>query len=312
MLERACHPMITGQIGIFALGDAAHGFFEFTLRPGADALALAIALECVKEPRSTVGGANRVIGFRPSLWRTIAGDDTPEDVHDFERDIRGPDGFVIPATQADIWIWFAAASYDIVFDLGRAANAAATPFATLARETTGWSYRHNRDLTGFEDGTENPTLDEAPEIVLIPDGKAGAGGSVLLFQQWRHDGTSFGALAEPVQEQVIGRTKADSIEFDDMKMPADSHVSRTKVNAGGKELKIFRRNVPYGDVSDHGTLFIGFSADQGRMHRMLEQMAGLEGPRDALTRYTTPLTGAYYFVPSIQTLRRLCPPEEQT
>jgi putative iron-dependent peroxidase len=37
---------------------------------------------------------------------------------------------------------------------------------------------------------------------------------------------------------------------------------------------------------------------------MLESMAGLEsGARDALTRYTRPLTGAYYFVPSANLLR---------
>jgi putative iron-dependent peroxidase len=36
---------------------------------------------------------------------------------------------------------------------------------------------------------------------------------------------------------------------------------------------------------------------------MLESMAGLaSGERDALTRYTRPLTGAYYFVPSIESL----------
>jgi putative iron-dependent peroxidase len=34
-------------------------------------------------------------------------------------------------------------------------------------------------------------------------------------------------------------------------------------------------------------------------------MAGLtDGVRDELTVYTTPLTGAYYFVPSTQSLRR--------
>ena len=36
---------------------------------------------------------------------------------------------------------------------------------------------------------------------------------------------------------------------------------------------------------------------------MLESMAGLKsGARDALTRYTSPLTGAYYFVPSTESL----------
>lgn len=300
--------MVTGQTGIFALGDAAHGFFEFKLRPGVDPQALAGAVESVHEPRSTVGGANRVIGFRPSLWRKLAPGDAPAGMHDFEREIRGTDGFAMPATQADLWIWFAAASYDVVFDLGKEAIRSLAGCATLEREVAGWSYRHNRDLTGFEDGTENPTLDIAPEIVLIPEGP-GAGGSVLLFQVWRHDGNTFVDLPVAAQEKIIGRTKPESIELDEAVMPEDSHVSRTTVEIDGTERKIFRRNVPYGTVSEHGTLFIGFSADQQRMHRMLEQMAGIDGPRDALTRYTTPLTGAYYFIPSIQSLRGFSPPE---
>jgi len=301
--------MITGQVGIFALGDAAHGFFEFSLKPGADPQAFASAIESVKEPRSTVGGVNRVIGFRPSLWRKLAPDDVPENVEDFAAPIEGPGGYVMPATQADAWIWFAAATYDIVFDIGQEVVTCAAPFATLVRETTGWSYRHNRDLTGFEDGTENPTLDQAPEIVLIEDGKPGAGGSVLLYQLWRHE-TTWTTLGQDAQERVIGRTKPDSIEFSEATMPADSHVSRTTVNVDGNELDIFRRNVPYGQVGEHGTVFIGFSADQKRMQLMLEQMAGINGPRDALTRYTTPFTGAYYFVPSIQSLRRFTPPDD--
>ncbi len=302
--------MRTGQAGIFALGDAAHGFFEFTMHAGTEALELAKAIESLPGPRSTVGGVNRVVGFRPSLWRALAPEDAPGGVRDFDAEIRGADGYAMPATQADVWIWFAAASYDIVFDFGKMTLASLSPYAKLVREVRGWSYRHNRDLTGFEDGTKNPALDAAPEIALVEDGRPGAGGSVLLFQQWRHDGKAFDRLPVREQEAVIGRTKADSVELEGDAMPADSHVQRTTVDEGHGELKIFRRNVPYGTVEEHGTLFIGFSADQERMHRMLEQMAGVGGPRDALTRYTTAQTGAYYFVPSIQALRRFAPPED--
>jgi putative iron-dependent peroxidase len=42
---------------------------------------------------------------------------------------------------------------------------------------------------------------------------------------------------------------------------------------------------------------------------MLESMAGLvSGERDALTLYTRPLTGAYYFVPSAESLLRVSGP----
>ncbi|MFL6429568.1 MAG: hypothetical protein ACJ71S_15080 [Acidobacteriaceae bacterium] len=69
---------------------------------------------------------------------------------------------------------------------------------------------------------------------------------------------------------------------------------------------IFRRKMPYGNVHDHGTMFVGFGADQKRLSRMLDSMAALiTGTRDALTRSTQPLSGSYYFVPSVESLRRL-------
>jgi putative iron-dependent peroxidase len=103
---------------------------------------------------------------------------------------------------------------------------------------------------------------------------------------------------------VIGRTKLDSVELDDR--PEESHVARTDQDRFGK---IFRRNMPYGTVTDHGTMFVGFSAEQRPLATMLESMAGLDGgDRDALTRYTRALTGAYYFVPSIESLRRVAGP----
>ena len=99
----------------------------------------------------------------------------------------------------------------------------------------------------------------------------------------------------------MGRTKRDSIELENK--PSDSHVARTDQDAFGH---IFRRNMPYGNFADHGTMFVGFSADQKRLSKMLQSMAGLvNGTRDALTRYTESLSGSYYFVPSVESLRRL-------
>ncbi len=305
--------MPSPQTGIFALGDSAHYYLEFALDPGAtDAVAVQTVVD-VHEPHTTVGGVNLVIGFRPELWRRVAPNDAPRDLHGFNAELRGADGYTMPATQADIFLWIAGASYDVVFDLAIEAIDAIKPVARLVRELSGWSYRHSRDLTGFEDGTENPSLLEAPDVALVSDGLPGAGGSVLLFQQWRHDTDAFRALSLAAQERVIGRTKPDSIEFDAAAMPRDSHVARTKLIENGEELPIFRRNVPYGTVSEHGTLFVGFACDQHRLHRMLEQMAGVgDGVRDALTRFTTPLTGSYYFVPSLTALARFATPSDES
>ncbi len=101
----------------------------------------------------------------------------------------------------------------------------------------------------------------------------------------------------------MGRTKRDSIELENK--PASSHVARTDQDVFGN---IFRRNMPYGGVENHGTVFVGFSATQKPLARMLDSMAGLlNGTRDALTRYTQPITGSYYFVPSVESLRLLRP-----
>jgi porphyrinogen peroxidase len=207
----------------------------------------------------------------------------------------------MPATQHDAVVWLSGSSYDVLFDMGRTVIHDLAGVASLTEETSSWSYKHDRDLTGFIDGSENPTLLEAPADALLPEGVPGAAGSVLLLQKWKHDVAAWEALPVARQEQVMGRSKPDSIEFENK--PSDSHVARTDQDVFGN---IFRRNMPYGTVDNHGTVFVGFSSDQKRLSKMLDSMAGLvNGARDALTRYTQPFTGSYYFVPSVESLLRL-------
>jgi porphyrinogen peroxidase len=288
------------QSGIFALGTAAHAYLEFDASQGTPASDVVRAIASLREPRTTMGGVNLVAGFRPETWRELLPDDAPVELAAFDEDIVGVEGFVMPATQHDAVLWLSGSAYDVIFDVARAAIAELAGVASLADETSSWPYRHDLDLTGFIDGTENPTVIDAPELVLVPDGEPGAGGTVLLLQKWVHDAAAWESLPVPSQEAVIGRRKSDSVELED-KRP-DSHVASTDQDRFGK---IFRRNMPYGTVSDHGTMFVGFGAAQRPLAAMLESMAGLAGgTRDALTRYTRPLTGAYYFVPSIEGLRQ--------
>jgi putative iron-dependent peroxidase len=289
------------QPGIFALGTASHAYLEFDASDGSAARALVGAVSSLREPRTTMEGVNLVAGFRPELWREVAPDDAPAAAEGFNVPVTGPNGFAMPATQHDAVLWLSGSAYDVIFEVSRMAIRALAGVAAVAEETSSWPYRRDRDLTGFIDGTENPTLIDAPELAVIGEGEAGAGGTVLLLQKWAHDAGAWEALSDADQEQVIGRRKADSVELEDK--PADSHVASTDQDRFGK---IFRRNMPYGTVTDHGTMFVGFSADQRRLAAMLESMAGATGgSRDALTRYTRALTGAYYFIPSIESLRRI-------
>jgi porphyrinogen peroxidase len=288
------------QAGIFALGTASHAYLEFDLDRGTAGVDLVAAISALREPRTTMGGVNLVAGFRPELWREAAPEDAPTDASGFAEDLVGPDGFVMPATQHDAVLWLSGSGYDVIFDTARATVGELADLASLAEETSSWPYHHDLDLTGFIDGTKNPTLMEAADAALIPSGEPGAGGTILLLQKWVHDAGAWESLPVADQERVIGRTKPDSIEPDPV--PPDSHVGSTDQERFGT---IFRRNMPYGTVSDHGTMFVGFSADQERLSAMLESMAGLRsGTRDALTYYTRPVTGAYYFVPSSDGVRR--------
>jgi putative iron-dependent peroxidase len=295
--------MSTPQGGIFALGTASHAYLEFDVHEGRGK-ELVTAVSSLREPRTTMGGVNLVAGFRPELWRSVVPAGAPEQLQGFVEDILGVEDFVMPATQHDAVLWLSGGAYDVIFEVSRNAIAALAPLASVAEETSSWPYMHDRDLTGFIDGTENPTLVDAPELVLIPEGSAGASGTILLLQKWMHDAAGWESLSVRDQERVIGRQKLDSVELDPK--AHDSHVARTDQDTFGK---IFRRNMPYGTVTDHGTMFVGFSATQQPLASMLESMAGLQGSvRDALTRYTKALTGAYYFIPSADALRSVADP----
>jgi putative iron-dependent peroxidase len=292
--------VISPQTGIFALGTSSHAYLEFDLVEGARPAAAVTRVASLREPRTTIGGVNLVAGFRPELWALVAPDEAPTGATGFNTPLTGPAGDVMPATQHDVVVWLSGADYDTVFDLSRSVAVALRGVADPAHEIVGFQYHHDLDLTGFIDGLENPTLVEATNVALIPEGEPGAGGSVVLLQQWEHDGDAWESLPVAEQEQVMGRRKADGAELDPA--PVTSHVGRTDQEEFGK---IFRRNVAYGSLTRHGTIFVGFCRDQGTLQAMLESMVGARaGAIDRLTTFAHPITGAYYVVPSADALAK--------
>lgn len=286
------------QLGVLAFGTTNHAYLELDRHPHVEPRALATAVEVVKNSVLTGAGCTVVVGFRPEVWRQISPAACPAGLQGYDDPVSGDDGFTMPATQRDLVVWVAGGSRDVVFDAAAAAVAELADVASVVEESEGWTYQHHRDLTGFEDGTENPPLVEAPEVALVPSGQPGAGGTVLLLQRWRHDAAAWGALPVHDQERAIGRTKVDSVELDPK--PATAHAARTDQDEVGK---IVRCNLAYGSVSEHGTMFVGLSRDREILQQMLVRMAGIGGqPRDELTRYTSAETGAYYFLPSLDAL----------
>jgi Predicted iron-dependent peroxidase len=162
--------MSAPQNGIFALGTASHAYLEFDLCSDATGSDLVDAIASLREPRTTMGGVNLVVGFRPELWRQVEPAAAPADVAGFNAPIVGVDGYVMPATQHDAVLWLSGIAYDVIFDTARDAIAVLADLASVADETSSWPYQHDRDLTGFIDGSENPTLNEAADVALIPRG----------------------------------------------------------------------------------------------------------------------------------------------
>ncbi len=299
--------MTLPQFGIFAQGTVAHEFLEFELRPDVDLSAVGAVLERLRMPAVAAGGVNIVLGFGADLWRAIDPDDAPEDLAPFQPlGVLG--GHHAPASQHDLWLWINGGTPDVVFEHARAATQTLAPSFVVASDRTGFVHRDSRDLTGFIDGTANPILLEAPEAALVPDGSRGAGGSHVLTMRWVHDLDAFDRLSQDQQENVFGRTKPDSIEFVGARLPTNAHIARVQIDDdAGEEIQIYRRSVPYGTTLEHGINFLAFAADRARFDRMLARMFGPndDGLHDRLADFSRPVSGAYYFAPSLSVLARL-------
>lgn len=298
--------MSVPQFGIFAQGTVAHTFVEWDLRTDVDMSKAAGILGRLRQPSVSAGGVNLVLAFGADLWRALAPHDVPEGAGAFQP-VGRVGGHHAPATQHDIWLWINSSSHDIVFEHIRAAAAAIDEIAVRATEQVCFVHRDSRDLIGFIDGTANPQLIDAPEVSLVPDGRPGAGGSHVVVMRWIHDLAAFEALSIEEQERVIGRTKANSLELEGDAKPATAHIARVEIEDDkGRERPIYRRSVPYGTVGEHGLYFVAFSADRTRFDAMLARIFGVaDGPHDRLTDFSRPVSGAYYFAPSLGMLNEL-------
>src|ERR1700687_5118602 len=148
--------MFTPQAGIFALGTSSHAYLEFDLLDANKYREFASTICAIREPRTTTGGVNFVIGFRPELWRDIVPDDTPPGVEGFNKEIRGTGGFAMPGMKHDALVWLSCSAYYVIFDMARSIVHDLAGQASLGEETSSWSYRHDGDLTGFIDGSGDP------------------------------------------------------------------------------------------------------------------------------------------------------------
>ena len=173
--------------------------------------------------------------------------------------------FEMPVKPADVLIHIAAQRTDICFALSQAFFEGITDKVDVLDERVCFRNFDGRDLTGFIDGTENPQFpDDRAEVALLgEDHGIFSDGSFVFAQRYAHNLEKWKQLKVDTQEQVIGRTKLESIELDDEVKPENSHVARTVVeDAKGEEVEILRHSLPYGDgKGDQGLFFIAYTQD---------------------------------------------------
>jgi len=258
--------------------------FEGRVAEAADALGVLV---------DVVDGENTVVGIGPSLiaalGKEIAG------LRNFPS-LAGP-GFDIPSTQFSLWFWLRGEDRGELYHRSRDIEQVLSLDFQLNDVLDCFSYDASRDLTGYEDGTENPVDDDAVNAAIVTGQGAGLdGSSFVAVQQWRHDFVSFDVMTECEQDNAIGRRRSDNEELSDA--PNSAHVKRTAQESFTPEAFIVRRSMPWVEGSESGLNFVAFGKTLDAFEMQLMRMVGKEdGITDALFGFSRPLTGGYYWCP---------------
>jgi len=291
-------------------------FLVVTINEGADAAANARAVV------SDLGGLLRAVGFRDlnghlscnvgigsDAWDRFGQQNRPEQLRRFAA-IRGATQTAV-STTGDLLFHIRAERADMCFELERLILDRLAGSVTVVDEVQGFRYFDSRDLLGFVDGTENPTGQALAYASLVGDEDPEfVGGSYVVVQKYLHNLTAWNAKSVEEQQSVIGRTKLDNIELDDVPGERQSHKAiNTITDANGVEKKILRDNMPFGrpGAGEFGTYFIGYAAELWVIEHMLRRMfqGNPLGQYDRILDVSTVVTGSTYFVPSLDVLESL-------
>ncbi len=281
--------MPTSQSGILAPVPDHARYLEFGLQPDADP---APALKALARIETDPGA---VIGFGPGLVRKLG--QAVDGLRPFPA-LSGP-GCEVPSSQADLWCWIYGTDRGDITHQGRALTDVLSPAFRGDHLVDGFRYDTGLDLTGYEDGTENPQDDDAVDAAIVQGAGDGLdGASFVAVQQWVHDLDHFHSLDRDEQDNIIGRRLSDNEEFDDA--PASAHVKRTAQESFEPEAFVVRRSMPWADASGEGLMFVAFGKSLDAFEAQMKRMAGQEDDIvDGLFRFSRPVTGSYFWCPPV-------------
>lgn len=295
------------QLGIAAEGNSSALFLTFD-QSGADGALAAIiallrdipALERAYRTEYPDADFHVVAALGSGFWDRAHPSGRPKALVPFPALENGD--LVAPFTPVDLLFHIRSERKDLNFKLGSEITSRLGHAVTLVEQVEGFRYLDNRDLTGFVDGTENPQDAHRADVAVVgAEDPAFAGGSYIHIQRYVHDLYHWNQQQLKVQEDIIGRTKADNIEYPGDQKALTAHTKRTSLkDANGNSIEILRHSMPYGDMHERGLLFASYCRTPENFTLMLKSMIEGDGAghTDHLLRFTRAVTGAAFFAPS--------------
>jgi porphyrinogen peroxidase len=282
--------MGNAQPGILAPVPPHARYLTFALKQGARPHAELKSLAAAADGNDCVVGIGAVLAF--ALQKEIAG------LRPFPH--YSAEGVEVPSTPAALWCWLRGDDRGEIVLRARAIEKILAPAFQVAGSIDAFKYGGGRDLTGYEDGTENPKGKKALAAAIVHDKQPGySGASFVAVQQWVHDLERFASIPQKQQDNTIGRRKRDNKELGGA--PASAHVKRTAQESFTPEAFLVRRSMPWADAIQAGLVFVAFGRSLDAFDAQLKRMAGAEdGTVDALFTFTRPVTGAYYWCPPVR------------
>ncbi|MCX7109589.1 MAG: Dyp-type peroxidase [Proteobacteria bacterium] len=203
-------------------------------------------------------------------------------------------GCAIPSTQQALWIVLHGQEPSELFDRFECIKSLTDGAFILDDAMETFTYAGGRDLTGYEDGTANPSPEESPSVALVESGEGLAGSSFVAVQRWEHDLARFCSHSQTERDFTIGRSIETNEELDDA--PTSAHVKRTAQEEFEPEAFMVRRSMPWATAQTQGLEFIAYGSSLDPFEQVLRRMAGLDdGITDALFTFSRPVTGGYYW-----------------
>ena len=205
----------------------------------------------------------------------------------------------IPYVPYALWCWLRGSDRGELFHTGREIENALAGVFTLELAIDCFCHRDSRDLTGYEDGTENPVDEAALAAAIVShEGDGLDGGSFASVQQWLHDIERFQRLSPGEQDDTVGRSRIDNEELEDA--PDSAHVKRTAQEDFDPPAFMVRRSMPWTAERRGGLVFLAFGHSPDAFEAVLRRMSGAEDDiHDALFNFTRPLNGAHYWCPPL-------------